>query len=138
MEDAMKATTGVCAMVILAALLACKSKDSTPRAAEMTVSATQLILEYKDNEVAADQRYKGKRLRTNGIVSDIKKDIVDDIYVTLGSGAEFEIPELMAYFPDSLENKAAGLRKGQELTVECDCEGLMINIVMKECTFVGL
>jgi hypothetical protein len=137
MEDEMKATTGVCALLMLAALLACK-QESAPKAAEMTVSATQLILEYKDNEVSADQRYKGKRLRTNGIVSDIKKDILGDIYVTIGSGAEFEIPEVQAYFPDSLESKAAGLRKGQELTVECNCEGLMINVQMKDCTFVGI
>ncbi len=136
----MKSTTSVCAIAIMAALLACKSSSSSsaPKAVEVTVPMVELLLAYKSNEVAADQKYKGKRVRTTGVVSEIKKDILDDIYVTLGTGAELEFPQVQAFFPDSLASKAAGLTSGQTITVDCDCEGLLVNVLMKECTFVGL
>jgi hypothetical protein len=134
----MKGTTLVCAMAVMAALLACKSSPPAPKAVELTVPVAELLLAYKANEVAADQKYKGKRVRTTGVVDDIKKDIVDNIYVTLGTGAELEFPQVQAYFPDSLASKAAGLQSGQTITVDCDCEGLLMNVQMKECTFVGM
>lgn len=34
----------------------------------------------------ADTRYKGKLLEVTGRVGEIKKNIVDDLYVTLGTG----------------------------------------------------
>jgi hypothetical protein len=135
----MNRTTVFCGMVLLAALLACKSSSSSaPKPAEVTVPVAELLLHYKSNEVAADQRFKGKRVRTTGVVSEIKKDIVDDIYVTIGTGAELEFPQVQAFFPDSLASKAAGLTSGQTITVDCDCEGLMMNVLMKECAFVGM
>jgi hypothetical protein len=137
--DEMTRTTFSSALLIVAALLACKSNETAaPKAPEVTVSTQELLLSYKSNEVAADQKYKGKRVRTTGVVNQIKKDIVDEIYVTLGTGAELEFPEVQAYFPESLASKAAGLRNGQTITVDCNCEGLMVNVQMKECLFVGM
>jgi hypothetical protein len=63
---------------------------------------------------------------------------VDDIYVTIGTGAELEFPQVQAFFPESLASKAAGLTSGQTITVDCNCEGLMMNVLMKECAFVGM
>jgi hypothetical protein len=135
----MKRTSLISLAAILAALLACKSSGSSaPKPAEITVPVAELLLSYKSNEVAADQKFKGKRVRTTGVVDDIKKDIVDSIYVTLGTGAELEFPQVQAYFPDSLASKAAALQSGQTITVDCDCEGLMMNVQMKECVFVGM
>ena len=127
------------AMVLVAALLACKGgsgSSGSSKAAEVSVPVQQLLLEYKANEVAADQKYKGKRVRTTGIVDEIKKDFLDSIYVTIGTGAEFEIPSVQCYFDKSLANKAAALTKGQTISVDCDCDGLMLNVQMKNCAFV--
>jgi hypothetical protein len=44
---------------------------------------------YDDNEVSADQKYKGKRLSVSGSVQSIDKDAFDNIVVKLRTSNEF-------------------------------------------------
>ena len=58
--------------------------DNKQKAATVvSVDAWTLVADYKDNEVAADEKYKGKTLKVNGFIGDIKKDITDTMYVIL-------------------------------------------------------
>jgi aspartyl/asparaginyl-tRNA synthetase len=100
------------------------------------VSIRELLKEYKDNEVRADANFKGKRIRVTGIVDDVKKNITNDIYITLGTGKQFEIPKVQCYFDDSLANQAAQLSKGARVTVEGRVKGLMMNVQVDDCEFV--
>lgn len=97
-----------------------------------TIYATNLIQSYIDNEVRADENFKGKTFYVEGIVSDIKKDIMDDIYVTLKS-ADL-IREVQCYFDDKAI--ASQLEKGMRVTFYGTCEGLMMNVLMKNCKLV--
>lgn len=97
------------------------------------VQIHEILSDYKDNEVGADNKYKGKWIQTTGLVGDIKKDIMDNLYVTLGTGRDFEIPQVQAFFEDSMNNQLASLRKGQQLTVACRIDGLMMNVLGKKC-----
>ncbi|WP_447792532.1 OB-fold protein [Pseudomonas farris] len=97
------------------------------------VEIRQLLSDYKNNEIGADNKYKGSHVQVTGIVGNIKKDIMDNLYVTLGTGAQFEIPEVQAFFDDSMNNKLGSLSKGQKLTVVCRIDGLMMNILGKDC-----
>lgn len=99
----------------------------------MQVRVDELLSAYESNEVAADNLYKGKRVKVTGRINDVKKDIVNNLYVTLGTGKQFEIPQLQAFFDDSMNQELSGLIKGQELTVVCTVEGLMMNVVGKKC-----
>lgn len=112
------------------------ARSSAPAPAEVQVIQVQiheLLSDYKNNEVSADNKYKGKWVQTTGAVGDIKKDIVNSLYVTLGTGRDFEIPRVQAFFADSMNNQLAGLRKGQQLSVTCRIEGLMMNVLGKDC-----
>ena len=100
------------------------------------VQIETLLSEYKGNEVRADTAYKGKVIETTGIVNTVKKDITDSIYVILGSGAQFEIPEVQCFFDDRLAKKAAALNKGDRVTVRGTVSGLMMNVLVKDCEFV--
>ena len=64
----------------------------------MNVSATQIVNEYDNNEIAADSRYKDKYVRISGVANDIGKDILDSMYVTIGEGADFELRSVQAFF----------------------------------------
>ena len=97
-----------------------------------TISAVDLVQTYQDNEVRADENYKGKRFYVEGIVGDIKKDIMDNIYVTLQGSKMFR--EVQCYFDDKAT--ASRLEKGMEVTFLGECDGLMINVMMKNCKFV--
>ena len=76
------------------------------------ISAATLIAAYEANEVAADEKFKGKLIEVTGVIDSIAKDILGDPYVTLGSGKDFEIAHVQAMFPASAAKQLAGLRKG--------------------------
>jgi hypothetical protein len=97
------------------------------------VNIRTILAAYENNEVGADNQYKGKLIEVTGIVGDIKKDIMDNLYVTLGTGAQFEIPQIQAFFDDSMNNQLGQLRKRQQLTVVCRVNGLMMNVLAKDC-----
>ncbi len=97
-----------------------------------TITAASLMQNYINNEVRADENFKGKSFYVEGIVTDIKKDIMGDIYVTLEGSEMFR--EVQCYFDDS--SIAAQLEKGMHVTFFGKCDGLMMNVLMKDCKLV--
>lgn len=87
--------------------------------AEITVSAVDIAKEYKDNEVAAEAKYKGKKVEISGIINSIGKDVLDDVYIVLSNGDEYAIiNNVQCYFKDKEQiSKVAELQKGQEVTL---------------------
>ena len=109
------------------------ASNSSLRENIMNVRATQIVSEYDNNEIAADSRYKGKYVRISGVVNDIAKDILDSMYVSIGEGVGFELRSVQAFFPDEDEGRLARLRKGSRITVVCRIDGLMFNVLGKDC-----
>lgn len=100
---------------------------------EKTADVKDILEAYKNNEVRADGEYKGKRVQIKGKVGDVKKDITDDIYVTVGTGADFEIPVVQCFVKDGEEKAASALNKGDDVTVMGHVDGLMMNVLVKDC-----
>ncbi|NVK58268.1 MAG: hypothetical protein HWE26_21985 [Alteromonadaceae bacterium] len=99
----------------------------------INVEMQTLLGAYQSNEVGADNEFKGNLIQVRGIVGDVKKDFVNNLYVMLGTGAQFEIPQVQAFFDDSMNDQLAQLRKGQTITVVCRVEGLMMNVLAQDC-----
>jgi hypothetical protein len=82
-----------------------------------SIGAVRLWREYEENEVAADTRYKGQRLRVTGTVVSIERDYEDRPVLHLFGGN--------AIFPTRATlNKAdipavVQLKKGDEVVVRC-------------------
>ncbi|OQP46835.1 hypothetical protein A4H97_04750 [Niastella yeongjuensis] len=113
-------------------------KDSLEKAKQEeikknTISAKQLVAEYEANEVSADNAFKGKTFYVTGTVADIKKDIVNKIYVILEG--ENIIRRVQCYFDDA--ETAGKLSKGMSVTFKGKCSGLMMNVLMKDCELVA-
>ena len=106
---------------------------SAPAENIMQVNIRDILSAYEGNEVGADNKYKGNIIQVTGIISSVKKDIMDNLYVTLGTGAQFQIPEIQAFFDDSMNAQLGQLNKGSKLTVVCRVEGLMMNVLAKDC-----
>lgn len=98
------------------------------------VDLKTLLGEYKDNEIRADSKFKDKVIQVSGKVDDVKKDILDNMYVTLGTGARFEIPQVQCFLAASETSKAASLTKGSTVTVQGRVDGLMLNVLVQDCT----
>lgn len=58
-------------------------------ASTLQVAAGELFSAYHENEVAADDRYKGKKLLVIGTVASIDKDFLDNINVQLRTSNQF-------------------------------------------------
>jgi hypothetical protein len=102
----------------------------------VTVDAKTLLKDYKDNEVRADGLYKGKIVQTTGKIGDIKKDIMDSVYVTVGTGASIEIPIVQCFVDAAGAAKASSLKKGATITVKGEVQGLMMNVQMHDCSIL--
>ena len=98
------------------------------------LDAFTLVREYSNNEVAADEKYKGKLLVVSGVIDKIGKDIADAMYVELKGGGEFELRGVQCYCDDS--HTLSGLSNGQWVKIRGTCDGLMMNVQLKECEIV--
>jgi hypothetical protein len=99
---------------------------------DQTIKAPNLTARYEENEVKADENFKGKTFFVEGTVRDIKKDIMDDIYVILEGDQMFR--DVQCFFDD--KNTASQLQKGMRVTFQGKCDGLMMNVLMKNCVLV--
>lgn len=94
--------------------------------------ASELTAFYEENEVKADLELKGKTIYVTGFVSQIKKDVMGNIYVTLKGGDTFR--EVQCFLKD--EMVASELKKGMSVTFKGNCKGLMMNVLVEDCEFI--
>ena len=95
----------------------------------LIVSARKLYKEYNANEIAADEKYKGKIIQVTGIIRDIGNDIMDNAYITLIGDQYFG--DIQCYFRE--KSIVAGLSKGNRIIVMGSCSGLMMNVHLNNC-----
>jgi hypothetical protein len=100
---------------------------------DLTVDARQLFADYEANEVAADEKYKGKIVDVSGTVNSIGKDLTDTIYVTLSTGEEIEVFNVQLFFSNDYEAQTAKLQKQDFLQARCHCDGKFGNVMLKDC-----
>ena len=93
---------------------------------ELSMSASELINAYKENEVKADKMYKGKIVEVNGIVDGIDSYMNDKAVVTLSDGDEFSIYTVSCYIDNDNQDKACELKKGENITTIGKADGEVI------------
>ena len=105
--------------------------------AEMpVVTAQALASSYDANTVAADARFKGKRFKITGTVSDINTDFSGDPYVTLRGGVN-QFMEPQFGFDKSDSGQLAALSKGSKVTMFCTGKGDIAKTPMsKDCSLL--
>jgi len=109
-------------------------KAKTAPAAD--VDLPTLLADYKANEVRADGLYKDKSFRVTGTVGDVKKGLGGGMYVTVGTGKPFEIPEVQCHLDEAEVAKASALKKGGKVTVSGRVTGLMMHVQMNPCSIL--
>lgn len=110
---------------------AVSTTPTAPPAEVVDVRLTDLLRAYEENEVRADANYKGKVIRTTGKVGDVKKGLLDEVYITVGTGKKFEIPQVQCFVEDAAA--ATAFNPGQKITVEGRADGLMMNVILQDC-----
>lgn len=98
---------------------------------DQEVAVTELYRAYEENEVSADEQYKGKKLLVTGIVDNIGKDILDDPYVSLR--ADY-LKGVNCYFSKENIKVLSQLRKGQKVSIMGKCQGFsLMSVVLIDC-----
>jgi hypothetical protein len=129
-------TIAIAALATLGACSRSKASDVADAAAAppIDIAAADLAKNYKTNRERADADYKGKRVRVSGVVGDVRKDDRGAVSITLGREGDAE-SVADCFFADDFNKQAASLGKGVRLTIECDCEGLDGNVILRKCGF---
>ncbi len=98
-----------------------------------TLDATSLVSEYDSNEKKANTKYLGKIIEVKGVVSEKSKNSAGQYCITLqgpdlaGIGCEFE--------PQAQSN-VLQIKEGQEVCIKGICSGVLMDVVMVDCTVV--
>lgn len=100
----------------------------------MVVTASQVLKDYKDNKIAADEKYKDKHVQVTGYVDSIGSGTFGGLYITIGSGAQFEMTKVQCSFDDSYKAKLAKLKPGQKVTIKGMIDGYNMNIGVRDAS----
>ena len=95
------------------------------------ISAKELYTAYEQNEISADNKYKGKKLAVTGVIKDIGNDILNDSYITLKTDNLFGSVQCFLNKKD-----VAKLSKGAKVTIIGKCTGLFGTVGLKNCKLV--
>jgi hypothetical protein len=101
---------------------------------DFELTSEELYIAYQQNEVAADEKYKGKKLAISGEIENIGKDIMDNPYVSFKVDV---LENVTCYFSKDNTNALSNLKKGQVVTLTGECRGITLqNVVIKECQII--
>ena len=113
-------------------------EETTEAPIEITVG--QLIKAYDDNEINANNKYKGKILHLTGYVDDISQSdglFSESFYVYLDNGEKNSYDYVMCSLSESGAEKAAKLKKGDKITIEGECDGISVTSVgLSNCDII--
>jgi hypothetical protein len=88
-----------------------------PAQPPIAVTPEQLKREYDENEVAADQKYKGRTLLVDAVLSAIDKNFANDIVLRLRAGRQLDAVSATLDQRDAAQ--AAALKRGEAISLAC-------------------
>jgi hypothetical protein len=108
----------------------------TCEAGVICITPSKLCADYNDNEIAADNNYKGKILDLSAKIQDIDREPLSDrAYLTMDCGI---ITDVWCYFDKAYESQLVPLEKGDYVVVRGTCAGkdMFERISVEHCTSV--
>lgn len=119
-------------VVIGTAMIKTKQPKENPETLvpSYTLTASQLYAAYDANEVAADNKYKGKVIVVSGTIESIGKDILDEAYIVLEAGGMMSGVQCM--FSDEYLLAFNKISKGQNVSILGTVSGLSLGSVLVE------
>ncbi|GEM_PF-3589179 len=85
-----------------------------------SISAKQILSEYKNNEIRAGEMFNGKRIEISGCVANIDNTLgILSVYINSCGGPLDIIDFVHAVFPEKEKKHLSMLNKGQRVSVIC-------------------
>ncbi len=111
------------------------SKEMSFSGNVVSVTAKQILNEFKNNEIRAGDRYNGRRVLITGCAADIDNSFgVLSVFIN-SCGGIMDLDFVHAQFSDKEKNKLSRLNKGQRISTECTVVdgGNLMGIVANNC-----
>jgi hypothetical protein len=105
--------------------------------ADDSIKASLLVFSYENNEVGADQDFKGRRFSVSGKIGKIGKDILGTPYVIIDQ-EENGLRGVQAFFSERDLPLLAQLHPDQMVKVKGTCDGLMMNVLLKNSAITSI
>jgi tRNA_anti-like len=123
------------ALALVAFAVACvdEGEEPAPQEPPLVVTQAQLLSAYADDELSADEQYRGRVLAVSGHVVGLGRDTNDSAFVTLDPGDPPAAFSVQCLFDKRGAGVVAGLKKGQRVTLVGRCDGKFGNIMLREC-----
>ena len=103
-------------------------------ATAVSVTAAELTKAYKDNEIAANDKFKDKTLLVSGKLESIEAGITDKPELVLSTNIDYGMNNPRATLADSDVDKAKSLKKGQSIKMLCTGDSEVAGTPMlKDC-----
>jgi len=106
--------------IITCLIILCSSCNNNQKV-DFEVTSQQIYKEYQDNEVAADAKYKDKRVKVTGTIISFDKSMGVN-YCYIGSSGDF-IGEVRCAMSEDFVKQAINYQKGQIISLEGKCIG---------------
>jgi hypothetical protein len=108
-----------------------QAKKMDARAAANALDSAYLVRTYYENEIAADQGYKGCQIAVVGRVDTVGRNNENTPYVCLRGGEG--VGDVQCFFSDDDATELARLQSGDTVTILGKCGGLRFNVLVGNC-----
>lgn len=84
---------------------------------QITITSVNIAKEYSENEVAADEKYKGKMIEISGKVTSIDNGTFDNEMIVKLTDGQYDFNGPWCYMKESEKDKVLAFKKGQQVTL---------------------
>lgn len=107
-----------------------------PPKPELFIRADDLFDQYQQNEVKADQLYRGHYLEVYGHVSRVGKDILDNAYISFRVGSP--VLAVRCAFSQTPPPWVRDVGPGTSISVVCKGMGKSMDVILGDCRAGGI
>jgi len=112
------------------------SSNKAPVSSNATISAKELFTAYEANTVAADQKYKGKKIKITGTIAAAGTDLFGKTFALFEVGHSVNV--VRCTFPDSAKSAVTTLKPKQPATFTGTVDGMPSagDVMISNCSIV--
>ncbi|MBN2668762.1 MAG: hypothetical protein JXR60_05990 [Bacteroidales bacterium] len=101
---------------------------------DYTWSADNILKQFDENSIKAEEDFKGKVYHIKGFVKDVGKDIMGKPYIVIGNSRGMGSVQCM--FDKNKTKQLAELKKGNEVVVKGKIFSKMMYVMAEDCELV--
>lgn len=95
-----------------------------------TLSASELIDAFSNDEASANMLYGGKILQVRG---EVKEVLFTDSSMVLQLGRADQLASVSCYFYNRNQGHSVSLQPGRSVTIKGICNGMLMDVVLDKC-----